>query len=228
MITNDDLKTYLEWDYLAWGEALKYWDDMLPESLTDKKVLELGGRNGGLSIYFAKKGASVTCSDINGPSSVAIQKHKELNLKNVKYENIDATNIPFKDEFDYIVFKSILGGIGYNDNIEAQSKAIHSCFNALKPNGKLLFAENGKASILHQILRKKATAWGGQWRYLTFNELNLFLNKNFKRYNINSFGFFSIFTRSLFFKKVFYYIDKSFAILIPKTRKYILYGIAEK
>ena len=32
------------------------------------------------------------------------------------YQDIDATNIPYENYFDIIVFKSIIGGIGRNNN----------------------------------------------------------------------------------------------------------------
>ncbi|MAX66812.1 MAG: SAM-dependent methyltransferase [Halobacteriovoraceae bacterium] len=227
-MTSLDLQKYLEWDYLAWGEALKYWDSILPTSLKGKKVLELGGRNGGLSTYFAQKGAEVFCSDINSPTHLAQQTHKKLNLTNISYHAIDATKLSYKNEFDIIVFKSILGGIGYNNNIAAQKKALSSCYQALKPGGKLLFAENGKGSIFHKILRTFLTPWGRSWRYLGHKELKIFLEDEGFNVEIKSFGFFSIFSRNLNVKEVLLDIDKRLNSIIPNEKKYIHYGTARK
>jgi|LULL01.1.fsa_nt_gb SAM-dependent methyltransferase len=227
-MTSLDLQKYLEWDYLAWGEALKYWDSILPTSLKGKKVLELGGRNGGLSTYFAQKGAEVFCSDINSPTHLAQQTHKKLNLTNISYHAIDATKLSYKNEFDIIVFKSILGGIGYNNNIAAQKKALSSCYQALKPGGKLLFAENGKGSIFHKILRTFLTPWGRSWRYLGHKELKIFLEDEGFNVEIKSFGFFSIFARRSFLKRPLYLIDKFIDPILLNEFKYIHYGQCKK
>jgi SAM-dependent methyltransferase len=55
----------------------------------------------------------------------------------IVYQNIDAANIPFKNCFDIIVFKSILGGIGRNDNIEIQQKVFDEIYESLKPGGEI-------------------------------------------------------------------------------------------
>ena len=224
-MNSNDLKLYLEWDYYAWGEALKYWDSILPNDLTGKKVLELGGRHGGLSLFFARKGATVICSDLHGPSVDAKNLHK--NFPNISHEAIDATNIPYEDEFDYIVFKSILGGIGYNENFENQEKCIASIQKALKKDGILLFAENAKASLLHQVMRKHLTKWGSKWNYLNNNELTNLLRGHFKSVHLNSFGFFSIFSRSTWIKKYLFIIDKVSNSYIKRKFKYIVFGFSK-
>lgn len=227
-MTPNDLQKYLEWDYLAWGEALKYWDSLLPSSLEGKKILELGGRNGGLSIYFAQKGADVFCSDIQSPTELTQIKHKKLGLTNISYHAIDATNIPTENKFDIIVFKSILGGIGYGDNISSQKRALKACYQALKPGGQLLFAENGKASIFHEALRTFLTGWGGDWRYLGHKELRSLLKAEGLTVEIKSFGFFSVFARINFLKTPLFLIDKFISPFLLNELKYIHYGRCKK
>lgn len=72
----------------------------------------------------------------------------------ITYQDIDATQIPYENEFDIIVFKSIIGGIGRNDNKEIQQLVFNQIYKALKPGGQLLFAENLSASPLHRFFSK--------------------------------------------------------------------------
>ena len=76
-----------------------------------------------------------------------------------------------------IVFKTIIGGIGSNDNYEIQQKVFKEIYKALKPGGKLLFAENLVASKFHQQLRKKFVNWGNSWRYVSIKEMETFLSR---------------------------------------------------
>lgn len=225
-MNSNDLKLYLEWDYYAWGEALKYWDSILPSDLSGKKVLELGGRHGGLSLFFARKGATVICSDLHGPSVDAKNLHK--NFPNISHEAIDATNIPYEDEFDYIVFKSVLGGVGYDGNTENQVRCLHSINKSLKENGLLLFCENSKASPIHRLARKLKVKWANRWGYTSTTELNKLITKSGMHPKINSFGFFSLFTRNNKIKLILYKLDKCINRLIPNSFKYINYGHARK
>lgn len=81
------------------------------------------------------------------------------------YQDIDATYIPYENHFDVVVFKSIIGDIGSNDNLDAQREAFKQIHKALKPDGKLLFAEKMVASPLHLFFKKRFVNWGDRWRY---------------------------------------------------------------
>ena len=145
----------IQWDVRSWSEALKYWEQHVNWS-TIHNGLELGGREGGLSLWLALKGIKTVCSDLHGVKEAASPLHQRYDVSSlITYKDIDATNIPYENHFDVIAFKSIIGGIGRNDNIEMQKKTFSEIYKALKPGGKLLFAENLAASPLHQTLRKK-------------------------------------------------------------------------
>ena len=107
------MQDVIEWDIKNWWRAISFWEEVYPmQDLSGKKVLDIGGRNGGLSLYFALKGADVICSDIREDGfAKARELHKKYNVQQkVTYEAIDATNIPYKEYFDIICFKSVLGG----------------------------------------------------------------------------------------------------------------------
>ena len=105
----------IEWDITNWWRAVSFWDNVYPmDDLSGKKVLDIGGWNGGLSLYFALKGADVICSDVNenGFDRARILHKKYHVQKRISYECIDATKIPYKSYFDNVCFKSVCGGWG--------------------------------------------------------------------------------------------------------------------
>jgi SAM-dependent methyltransferase len=142
---------------------LEYWHKNINRNGI-LNCLALGEHNGGLSLWLALMGKQVICSDLENAEKQAMALHERYNVTDkVRYENIDATNIPYKDKFDIVIFKSMLGGIGKNNNMELQQKVICEIHKALKPGGKLLFAENLRASPLHEFLRKRFISWGRRW-----------------------------------------------------------------
>ena len=144
------LKDVIQWDVKSWSKAVKYWEKNVDWS-TVQHGLELGGREGGLSLWMALKGVKVVCSDLKEVETTAKPLHDTYAVLDlVSYEDIDASAIPYENHFDVIVFKSIIGGIGRNDNFELQKKVFSEIHKALKPGGKLLFAENLTASSIHK------------------------------------------------------------------------------
>lgn len=216
-----------QWDVKAWSIALPFWEQKIKEIPTGK-ALELGGRQGGLSLWLATKGFNVICSDLSESEVTAKPLHQKYQLTNIGYADIDATAIPFQDHFDIIVFKSIIGGIGRFGGMELQQQTFDSIYNALKPGGYLLFAENLIASPLHQFLRKKFVKWGDTWRYVSLDELRTF-TKQFRNVEIHATGFKSAFGRSESQRNLFSMIDKSICnSIVPDNWKYIAYGAAQK
>lgn len=127
-----------------------------------------------------------------------------------------------------MVFKSIIGGVGSNDNYKIQQKVFNQIYKALKPGGKLLFAENLIASPLHQRLRKKFVNWGSTWRYVSINEIKECL-KDFSTFDLKTTGILGTLGRNESQRNFLSTID---AVLLNKicadTWKYIAYGIATK
>ncbi|MBK8846127.1 MAG: class I SAM-dependent methyltransferase [Bacteroidetes bacterium] len=227
-MTKELTKDIIQWDIKSWSKALSYWDSNIDWNEI-KNGLELGGREGGLSLWLALKGLTVVCSDLNDVHTTAQPLHVRHNVSShVKYQDIDATNIPYENYFDIIVFKSIIGGIGRNDKVEIQQKVFKEIYKALKPGGKLLFAENLIASPFHQQLRKRFVNWGSSWRYVSIKEMKEFLN-DFSYCDIHTTGVLGTFGRNESQRTLLSTIDQLILNRIcPANWKYIIYGIAEK
>jgi SAM-dependent methyltransferase len=227
-MSENKLKDIIQWDVRSWSKALRYW-----EAHVDwKKVstgLELGGREGGLSLWMALKGVEVICSDLENVKQSAQKLHLQYNVSDrIRYQDIDATQIPYENHFDVIVFKSILGGIGRDDNFAIQKKVIEEIYKALKPGGKLLFAENLIASPIHRRLRKRFTNWGESWRYLSIEEMNVLLSR-FSSYEMKMTGISATFGRTEAQRNFLSRIDEIVLNRIsPDKWKYICYGVAVK
>src|SRR3990172_371880 len=109
---NPPLADIIEWDVRNWSRAIEYWDRAVDWSRVES-CLEVGGGAGGLSLWLAAKGKHVVCSDLKDTHSKAAPHHRKYDLDSlVEYRDVDATNMPFENEFDIIAFKSVLGGIG--------------------------------------------------------------------------------------------------------------------
>ncbi len=222
------IRDIIQWDTTSWSKALKFWEENIEwDSL--KTGLELGGREGGLSLWLALKEVQTICSDLQDTEATAKELHAKHQVTNfVTYQDIDATSIPYENHFDVIVFKSIVGGIGRNNNIELQHKAFEQMYKALKKGGKLLFAENLIASPVHQRLRSRFVNWGESWRYVSINEMHSFL-RIFSSHQIESTGFLGALGRSEGQRKALAQADKLlFNHVVPKSWNYISYGIAIK
>ncbi|MDR2346344.1 MAG: class I SAM-dependent methyltransferase [Planctomycetaceae bacterium] len=197
--------------------------------LKDKKVLELGGRCGGLSLWAASLGADVICSDLENPenaASVIHGKYPELK-KSIRYEAIDALNIPYEDHFDVICFKSVLGGVArVHEN--AEHEMFEQIHKALKSDGKLLFAENLVAAGLHTWARKMFRKHGKSWRYQQFEELRILCSKYFDQ-NYRTVGFVGIFGLNECMKALFGFLDSIlFDWCLPENRRYIFIDFCTK
>lgn len=227
-MSKEILKDIIEWDILNWSKAIDYWEKNIDFNNKKFECLEVGGRKGGLSLWLALKGNNVICSDLESPKEYAYEIHKKYECKTlIQYQSIDATNIPHENHFDIITFKSILGGISRNEKNDLKQKTVNEIYKALKVNGVLLFAENIEASFFHQILRRKFVKWGNEWNYLRVDEIeNIF--SSFKNIKYITVGFFGAFGRTEKQRNILGRLDHFFEKIIPKGKKYILIGIAEK
>lgn len=216
----------IEWDIKNWSKALDFWDKKIDIKDKNLHCLELGGRRGGLSLWLGINKNQVICSDLDNPENIASVLHKKYQLDNIKYEAINATNIKYENTFDIVIFKSILGGISRNDN-KLKKQIISQIYKSLKPNGKLLFAENLEASFFHKLARNLFIKWSKEWNYLKYEETKE-LFSDFKKVEFITVGFFATFGRSekqrAFLAKIDDFIDS----FIPENKKYILIAYLEK
>lgn len=228
-MTKELAKDIIQWDIKSWSKALLYWDKNIDWN-TVQNGLELGGHSGGLSLWLALKGKKAVCSDLKDVKDKAEQLHLRHAIPSslIIYQDIDATNIPYENHFDIIVFKSIIGGIGSGNNYEIQQQVFKEIYKALKPGGKLLFAENLIASPFHQRLRRRFVKWGNSWRYLSINEMKELLSE-FSSYEIKTTGFLGTFGRNERQRNFLATVDQLlFNKVCPDNWKYISYGIAVK
>lgn len=223
------MRDVLQWDVESWRVALAFWDEQLGPR-TGLDCLEIGGREGGLSLWLALRQHRVTCSDRSGAARAAAPLHSRYSVASlVTYQDIDATAIPFKDRFDVIVFKSVLGTIGgWGRPRERQALAIGEMHKALRPGGLLMFAENATGSLLHVHLRRRFLEWGRQWRYIAPDEMKELLC-GFSRVEVRTTGFLAAFGVTEGQRNALARLDR--AILnraLPNRFHYIVYGVAEK
>src|SRR5213594_2411718 len=107
------LAEFIEWDVRNWSAALDFWLAHTNQDIRTCSALELGSRNGGLSLWMALQGAQVVSSDLELPREVACQLHEARGVSHlIHYEAIDSTCIPYTSQFDIVLFKSMLGAIG--------------------------------------------------------------------------------------------------------------------
>lgn len=219
-------KAIIQWDMINWGRAINFWN--ISDFSNVNKCLEIGAGRGGLSLWLRLNGKSeILCSDYIENSELAKNLHHGFGIRDIRYEVIDAKNINYSQEFDLVCFKSVLGGVGYNDDFESQRKAINEIYKSLKPSGVLLFAENLVGSSMHKYLRRKFVKWGKSWRYLTLDEL-LLLTKDFSSVQYKTFGFLGAFGRSETQRTILGLIDYVLCIFIPKNKKYIASFVCTK
>jgi len=225
---NTLLADIIEWDVRNWSRAIDFWQRSVDWSRVET-CLELGGRQGGLSLWLALKNKKVVCSDVKDVQSTAPAHHRKYNLDSlIEYRDIDATQIPYENHFDIIAFKSVLGGIGRHGNKAIQQAVIDQIHKALKPGGRLLFAENLVASPLHRYVRARFVRWGREWRYVTIAEMREFL-RSYNRYELHTTGVLGALGRSERQRGLLARIDQGLLNYVtPPGWKYIVYGAAEK
>lgn len=224
-----DLADIIEWDIANWSVALDYWPKHTLRNSPPVNALEIGSRHGGISLWAALNGMQVVCTDLEGPSNSAVEKHKRYNVPDrITYRALDALSIPYWEEFDVVLFKSVLGGVGRLNHRDSQAKAIGEIHKSLRNGGELWFAENLMASPLHRFARKRYVKWGSTWRYVTIGEMKEYLSA-FSHFEYTTVGFLGAFGRTPLQRRVLGRIDRVIADrLVPESWRYIIIGVASK
>jgi len=219
------VKDIIQWDVSNWSRLLTLWQPII-ESNTHKKALAIGEREGGLSLWLALNNKTVICSDYKLSQKTPLALHKKYNIeKNISYAEEDATALSFEENsFDIVIFKSIVGDLKSKSN---QEKALKEAYRVLKPGGYFLFAENLKATKVHQFARKKFTNWGKYWIYPTLKEFEQNCTQ-FNSFEYQTRGFLATFGRSEKQRSFLAKIDKLLKPIIPKSWQYILLGTIRK
>jgi len=222
-----ELKDIIKWDVNTWSEILPYWENQLRKlDKSNTNCIEIGAREGGISLWMARNGFKITCSDIYYDLENAKKLHNKYHVENnIIYKKVDVLNWKEKGKYDVIIMKSVLGALQSEDRIRI---ALENIYNNLDENGIVLFAENASASFLHKQFRTKFTDWGKIWYY--FDETSL--KKMFKSFQILDFqfnGVSAVFANRLGLSKPFYKLDRYILNKIfPDKMKYMVYGYAKK
>lgn len=226
----------ITWDVVNWSKSLPFWEKNIDLENKNYKCLELGARQGGLSLWLALKGNQVVCSDISYDTKPhELEKTKKLHQKyncqdKITYQCIDALNIPYENEFDIVMMKSTLGGVRefLMDVPNIEVKVIEQIKKCLKPNGKILFIENCSSTIIHDYARRnKYRHKKNNWNYMKLNEIKS-LFSDFNHIETKSVGFIAGFGRSEKQRHFLGNIDNAIENLIPKNLRYIVIGYVEK
>jgi len=227
-LTKNLTKDIIEWDVENWKHALFLWNQHLSNLDGPLTCLELGGRKGGCSLWLANAGHHVICSDITNPEKEARKLHDTYTLRGkIAYQAINAIEIPYEDHFDVIVLKSIIGGVSHSGQDALQQVLLDQCYKALKPGGKLMYAENLCASKFHQFMRKKFVSWGDRWNYVQYKNVPQLFSK-FPKHEYATRGFFGTFGRSEAQRNLLAKMDGIIQPILPKSMCYLVYGVAQK
>jgi SAM-dependent methyltransferase len=220
------MRDIVTWDVRTWSTAVLFWERALPKG-RKLRCLEIGAGPGGPSLWLALQGHDVLCTNWQATEVQASPLHERYGVSGrIRYLDVDATRIPFENEFDLVVFKSVIGGVGSK---AAQDRAMRGILRALKPGGTLLFAENLRGTVFHRLARAIAY-WmrGTSWRYVTVKELGPHLAE-YASHDIRTTGFFAMFGLRERHRDALAVADERvFNRLVPARWRYVGYGTATK
>jgi SAM-dependent methyltransferase len=229
LLSRETLSDIIRWDVATWRYGLSFWEQRVGV-FRDKLGLEIGGHDGGLSLFLALNGCRVVCSDVCGPTVLARQLHCKYGVSSlVSYERVDARQIPFPDEyFDLVVLKSVLGALGNGDDALAnQRQAVSEVRRVLKTGGQFLFAENMRGSPLHVLLRHTLVPWGRGWHYFSKEQIAGLLS-DFTQVDLAFRGFAATFGRREWQRSALHIVDRLLVPLLPSSVRYVVFGVGLK
>lgn len=214
-------------DTSLWSKIFAFWKAKTNWAIVTT-CLEIGAHEGGLSLWLALYGKQVICSNATISKNAQLL-HAKYNVTNkIEYEDIAVTGIPYEDYFDIIIFKSVLGNPAVNNSYAFQEQVIKEVYKALKPGGKLLFAEQLRASLLHTVLSNLFRQQTSKGRYLSLQEIKALMQK-FSTLQVETTGFVTQLGKNKLQQNILAFADeKLFNKIVPKNWRYMAYGIAEK
>jgi len=224
----------IEWDVQNWSHLIKLWQPVLDGLPRDSKVLAIGERNGGLSLWMALQGFHVVCTDRQGPTQQARELHRKYGVDDkITYLDFDLVNTEnFDSPYEIIIMKSVLGGVKeqYGDAASrtnaARQKAIDNIYKLLSPQGILLTADNLVGNIFLRLIKRLKNKQSG-WHYFSIQELND-LCKQFSSVSVQSFGIIPSKFSVPILNKAAYIINSFLWQLLPLNSAYIAFTIARK
>jgi SAM-dependent methyltransferase len=223
------MRDIVGWDVRTWTTAIRFWDDEVGSTSAPLMCLEIGAGPGGPSLWLALKGHKVVCSNREWAEAHARPLHDRYpDAHGITYEDIDVTAIPYENHFDLIVFKSVLGGVA-TAGADLPRQAMEQILIALKPGGRLLFAENVRGSLLHRAARAIAYRLRrASWRFPSVKEIERLL-ANFHRNEVRTTGVLAMFGITEPQRHALAGADaRLLNRAVPRSWQYVSYGVAHK
>ena len=215
------------WDSINWTRGLEFIDKNKSSSFLNKKILEIGGQNADMSLWAAKRGGNVICSDIINENDLHIKAKNLMKKYFITYENINALDIRYENKFDFVLFKSVLGGIGRKGNREKHYRVINEIYKSLKKGGELLFIENMQGSFIHEIIRNKYGAGRNDWLYPSYENF-ISYSKRFHKIKYKTFGIFSVDCKNNKQQLLRLFVNAKLEKILSKKSRYIFAGVFKK
>jgi SAM-dependent methyltransferase len=229
-IDDDLMVDVVGWDVGTWSTAARFWERVVEPMQAPLDVLEVGAGPGGPSLWLALQGHRVVTSNLDHTETQARPLHERYGVaERVEYLDLDVANLPYENHFDLIVFKSVLGGIPHGGS-ELQREALRQMHKALKPGGRLIFAENLRGTPLHRLARAVAYRRRGvpKWQYLTLGALREFL-RDYREVQLKATGVLALFGRNESQRRGLARADARFwNRAVPASWHYVVYGTAIK
>jgi SAM-dependent methyltransferase len=154
----DNLGYFVEWGGRPWTRLTAFaLREFTGTDLAGQRVLEIGTRYGKMACLFALLGADVVGVDISSKALEVARAEVDRwgvadRVTLVQYSgNLD---LFARESFDIVFSKSVLVLVKPLDSFLAQIGPL------LKPDGKIVFIENGKGNrLLHAVRRLRHRSW---------------------------------------------------------------------
>lgn len=214
------------WDVRTWSKAVECWGRAIDDAPPVLECLELGAGPGGPSLWLALKGHRVLCTNQDSTEQFAAPLHRRYDYPGtIEYRDVNARELPFDAQFDIVVFKSVLGGVGDPADQERMIEGIH---RALKPGGRLLFAENIRGTVAHRaaraVMNRRRRA---NWRFNPLDRLRELLS-GFSDVQLHTNGVLAVFGVTEGQRRALATLDPALMRVTPPRWQYMAYGVATK
>lgn len=214
------------WDVRTWSKAVECWERAIGDDAPPLDCLELGAGPGGPSLWLALKGHRVLCTNQDSTQQFASPLHRRYDYPGtIEYRDVNARELPFDAQFDIVVFKSVLGGVG---GAAEQERMMAGILRALKPGGRLLFAENIRGTVAHRAARAAMNRRRrADWQFNPLGRLRELLG-GYSDVELHTNGVLAVFGLTEGQRRALGGVDRALVRITPPRWQYMAYGVATK